>query len=1036
MRQTETLLSESGRYLRKICLPALPLIVFLLSQIIHGQIAEKQAIVALEVGKPIEREIAGGQKHVCQIALAENQYAKLIVEQRGIDVVVRLLDADGKVAAQYDSEPRLKGEETVEIAVKSAGNYQITIEPRQKNAANGRYEIRVVEVRGASEKDLAIDETRRLNTKANNLWFAGNYSEALPLAERSLAIREKELGAEHASVGDALFVLANIWDDKGDYAKAGSLYQRALEIKEKAVGKDHISIAAILNNFGTHYKEKGEYEKAETLLRRALEIREKALEPNHLLIASVLTNLGNLSREKGDTVKAAAFYQRVLEIREKALGRESAGVADGLMNIANLDDNLARAEPLYLRALAIKEKVFGSDHQEVGQILYNLATLYNKNSDYAKAKPLCERALTILEKSLGTEHPFTSYPINLLAFIYKNTGDYAKAESLFLRSIAIKEKTQGLYHPFLAGTISNLANSYAEEGKIEQAIAAQTRANSIIEYNVALHLTNGSEREKLGYLKSLSDVENQTLWLNVKTAPTSNAAAELAVTTILQRKGRVLDALSDNLAVLRRRFDNQDQHLLDKLNETTTKLGGLVLEGEAGVSADEHQSKIKAVEQERENLEGEISRRSAGFYEKTKPVTLKAIQETIPDDSALIEIAVYRPISPKVFGFEPTGSSLPDTTANAHYIVYVIRRQGEVKWKDLGEAKLIDADIDLFRQALRDPKSKDVKKLARAVDEKVMSPIRALLGDATHLLISPDGNLNLIPFEALVDEKNRYLIENYSITYLTSGRDLLRMQTARTSKSKPLLVANPTFGEPEKAAADGATDRSSRNKKRQSHIATRNLSDTYFAPLGGTIQEARSIQTLFPEATFLTEANATETSLKQATAPRILHIATHGYFLQDDEKSGKSNDKIENPLLRSGLALAGANRHKGDGKDDGILTALEASGLNLWGTKLVVLSACDTGLGEVKNGEGVYGLRRAFVLAGTESMVMSLWSVSDYATRELMTDYYKNLKNGMGRNAALRQVQLEMLKKNGRQHPFYWASFIQSGEWANLDGKR
>ena len=123
-------------------------------------------------------------------------------------------------------------------------------------------------------------------------------------------------------------------------------------------------------------------------------------------------------------------------------------------------------------------------------------------------------------------------------------------------------------------------------------------------------------------------------------------------------------------------------------------------------------------------------------------------------------------------------------------------------------------------------------------------------------------------------------------------------------------------------------------------------------------------------------------------------------------------------------------------KDDGILTALEASGLNLWGTKLVVLSACDTGIGDVKNGEGVYGLRRAFTLAGTESLVMSLWSVSDYATRELMTDYYKNLKNGMGRGASLRQVQLEMLKKKGREHPFYWAAFIQSGEWANLDGKR
>jgi CHAT domain-containing protein len=255
------------------------------------------------------------------------------------------------------------------------------------------------------------------------------------------------------------------------------------------------------------------------------------------------------------------------------------------------------------------------------------------------------------------------------------------------------------------------------------------------------------------------------------------------------------------------------------------------------------------------------------------------------------------------------------------------------------------------------------------------------------------------------------------------------------------------------------------------------LSEVYFAPLGGTAQEARSIETLFPEASLLTGAQATKTAVEKVAAPSILHIATHGFFLQDagtavaanapvatrgigsvppavaggsstrsvPEATGSvaqvptrginARAKIENPLLRSGLALAGANLHNNN-SDDGILTALEASGLNLWGTKLVVLSACDTGLGEVRNGEGVYGLRRAFVLAGAESLVMSLWPVSDYATRELMTSYYKNLKEGMGRGAALRQVQLDMLKHNPKLHPFYWANFIQSGEWANLDGKR
>ncbi len=216
---------------------------------------------------------------------------------------------------------------------------------------------------------------------------------------------------------------------------------------------------------------------------------------------------------------------------------------------------------------------------------------------------------------------------------------------------------------------------------------------------------------------------------------------------------------------------------------------------------------------------------------------------------------------------------------------------------------------------------------------------------------------------------------------------------------------------------------------------------------------------LFPDATVLTRGQATEAAIKAADRPAILHIATHGFFLDElahvqsaDDKqqtrivrikrvganSNSENDsaKLINPLLRSGLGLAGANTGSSKDGNDGILTALEAAGLDLWGTKLVVLSACDTGVGKVVSGDGVYGLRRALVLAGSESQMISLWPVSDRGTRDLMIDYYERLRAGAGRSEALRQAQLKMLRDPGKRHPFYWASFIQSGEWANLDGKR
>jgi CHAT domain-containing protein len=358
---------------------------------------------------------------------------------------------------------------------------------------------------------------------------------------------------------------------------------------------------------------------------------------------------------------------------------------------------------------------------------------------------------------------------------------------------------------------------------------------------------------------------------------------------------------------------------------------------------------------------------------------------------------------------------------------------------------------------LSDPQRRDVQQLTRAVDEKVMQPIRALLGEATQLLISPDGELNLIPFAALVDEHGRYLIQRYSLTYLTSGRDLLRMQVARQSKSPPVVVADPAFGDP--ASIAGREESSGVGASNRVRI---DYSQVFFGPLPGVNEEVRALRELLPNASFLTRERATKAALQAVVAPSILHIATHGFFLsepvaqvspqgntanalsgsgaggvtgaQSQTRSISATARIENPLLRSGLALAGANLRRNS--DDGILTALETSGLNLWGTKLVVLSACDTGIGEVRNGEGVYGLRRALTLAGAETQLMSLWPVSDRSTRDLMIGYYKRLVQGQGRAEALRSVQLQMLQDKSHAHPYYWASFIQSGEWANLQGKR
>jgi len=578
-----------------------------------------------------------------------------------------------------------------------------------------------------------------------------------------------------------------------------------------------------------------------------------------------------------------------------------------------------------------------------------------------------------------------------------------------------------------------------EVGDIPHALDYQTRVAQVVDKQIEFNLSTGSERQRLAYRDFMAGRTDRTVSFHIQNDPQDRAAVELAAVTILRRKARVLDSVSGSLVALRERMKPEDQKLIDQLGSTDAQLAKVALKGPGKTAQAEYLQQLHQLEAQKEKLENEISERSAAYFEKNGAITLQAIKSAIPANAALIEFEVYRPYDP----------SLEDSAefSQPHYCAYIVRNEGDIRWVDLGSAKEIDKAADALRQALQDPERKDVRQLARAADEKIFTRIRPLVGKAAHLLIAPDGELDLIPFEALLDPQDKYLVERYSVTYLTTGRDLLRLQEPRKSKSPPLLVANPDFEEPGRTVlAKSEKPATGSVSGRRSIISGQDLSKVYFAPLSGTEREVRAIQTLFPNAQLLTGTKASKTALERVNAPQILHIATHGFFLEDTagksaaksdqkEASGGAADELENPLLRSGLALAGANSNR-VGVGGGILTALEASNMNLWGTKLVTLSACDTGIGDVKNGEGVYGLRRAFVLAGAESLVMSLWPVSDETTRELMTSYYTGLRKGLGRGEALRQTQLAMLMRKGRQHPFYWASFIQSGEWANLDGKR
>jgi CHAT domain-containing protein/Tfp pilus assembly protein PilF len=1054
-----------------------------------GALTQNAEVTRLSPGESLSREISKGQKQSYQIDLTEGQFADVEIGSTNLSSHVTVFDGRGEAVAEYNVNQQAQAHQAIEIVAEATGSFGLTIESKAKDSVAQTYTIHLVLPRPASNEELWTFQARRLHLKASALIESAKFDEAQALEEQALVLREKALGPESAAVANALHQLGIIYYQKGDYPKAEAAFLRAIKIRETTSGLvsndvfellsnlgglyndmgeldkaeqvlqhamamqqhlpglDELRVAAIFNNLALVCYAKGDYIKAEPLFERALTVEEKAFGPNSSELTDTLDNLSALYQAMGNYSKADSFSERSLSIEEKAFGPDDPRIASTLLNLANdryLSGELEQAEPLYNRGLQIYEKALGPEHPLVALALNNLAEVYHDRREFARAEPLYLRSLAIREKKLGLEHSDVGQSLNNLGNLYRDEGDFDKAEEFYTRALLIREKALGTEHPDVVSTLSHMALMYMARGDFAKAESFQARAINISERNASLNLVSGSEPQKLAYLDSLSEQLDRAITLNVKLAPEQKAARDLAITTVLQRKGRVLDVLSDNLASLRTRLGVEDLKLLDRFNETTSHLSRLVFGGPQQQTTEEFQKRVSALSEQRGLLEAEISRRSAEFRAQSQIITIAAVQAALPDNAAMLEFVTYRPLAPK-------GITAKERYGEPRYVVYVIRARGEVAWKELGDAKAIDKAIDALRQALRDPQRKDAQQLARAVEDKVMQPVRALLGDTTQLIVSPDGELNLIPLAALVDEQGRYLIERYSISYLTSGRDLLRMKVDRAARTGPLVVADPSFGEPaNEALAKGNVGLKSttRNSRRRSVTTGKDLSEVYFAPLDGTSQEAHSIQTLFSDTSVLTGAQATESAVKQVNAPRILHLATHGFFLSEpgargtgsvvqvSTRTSAGNGEIENPLLRSGLALAGANLHHSAANDDGILTALEASNLNLWGTKLVVLSACDTGVGAVRNGEGVYGLRRAFVIAGAESLVMSLWPISDYSTRLLMTNYYKNLKLDMGRGEALRQVQLDMLKKNPHLHPFYWANFIQAGDWTSLDHQR
>jgi CHAT domain-containing protein len=665
------------------------------------------------------------------------------------------------------------------------------------------------------------------------------------------------------------------------------------------------------------------------------------------------------------------------------MGPEHTDPALSLNNLAvayQVQGRYGEAEPLYKRSLAINEKALGLEHPDTASSLQNLAVLYMVQGRSGEAEPLYKRSLAIREKALGPEHTDTATSLNNLAELYRSKGRYGEAERLYKGSLAIKEKALGSEHPDTAISLNNLALLFLHRPDFQ--------ASQLLLQRLTRSQSNWLRRElplqprdlRMSLLKEQPDAISTTFALLHQDPST----APLALETRLNRQGLIAEI-------------EQRQRLLLASSPETRSLGERI----AGLdrqlaSSTPNPAQRDQLRKDRQQLEAELARQLPALG--IDPVSTEQVASALRQlaaDGVLVEFQHYRPLNqlsnarrnPAVQWGEP------------HYSALLLFPDGRIASIPLGLAEPIDQAIRSVLKISADHQESPKAALLQ-VSNLLIKPLLPHLHSAKQLFISPDGELHRLPFSALPSptKPDQVLSDTLKLRLITTGRDLIRLSQPAKPSSAPVVFANPDYGPP----------------------------GLPWKPLTNTASEGQQIAAIL-RTTPITGSNATAEAVLALRSPRILHIATHGFF-----QSADSNPNTD-PLNRSGLVFSGANRPQSNASNDSILTAAEATALPLTGTDIVVLSACQTGLGDLQSGEGVYGLQRSLAVAGARSTLLSLWEVSDSGTAQFMQSFYTNLLKGQSRADALANTQAEFRNSQGAfSDEHYWAAFQLVGDWSPL----
>lgn len=851
----------------------------------------------------------------------------------------------------------------------------------------------------------------------------------------ALARAESRLGPEHPYTAMLASNLGLALDGLGEWEQAQARYEQALAIREKVRGPEHPSLINTLNNLGSLRRTLGDYAGARAAYERALAVAEKSFAREHPRRADILHNLANLRWEMGDSAAARPLAEESLAIQEKVYGPEHSGIPTTLVLLAVVLEELGelpRALELTGRAVAIQERVLGPDHRDLSSVLYALGRLRRRSGDLPAAREALERSLAVAERAAGHDTVEAAQASAELARVLVDQGQLDRARELAEQALAIRRRRLGEEHPVTAETRGLLAQLLAAAGKTPAALDEALLAEQAAREHFRLTARTLGERQALLYSTARASGLDVALGLLQAGRPEALARAGEVLDAALRSRGLVLDEMARRRQAVVHAGSPELRQRAERLAAARERLALLAARGPQQGPERAHLQRLAEARAAKEQAERELAAASAPFRDEQRreQAGLAEVVRALPEGTALVSIVKHG--------------------APGAYLAFVVRPPAVARAVALGPAPAIEGAVAAWRAELQREAASDGRdrrrNLARyqAAAERLRrlawDPIATVLGGGVRRVhLAPDGALQLANLAALPDARGRYLVESGPVLHvLTSERDLLPDEAARGRGL--LALGAPDFDgkgavAPARAADPGALRAGGRGCSA--------LAGLRFGPLPAASTELREVAALFgryaPDGETVSRLEgrqAGEEALRsQAPGRRFLHLATHGFFAGGDcAPAGGARPPADEAMLRSGLALAGANRaaQLGDPAADGLVTAEELAGLDLEGVEWAVLSACESGLGSVADGEGVFGLQRAFRVAGARTLVMSLWPVADRsAARFVPALYRERLARGQDAPEAVAAASRAVLRARRAAglspHPFYWAPFISAG---------